>query len=107
MANLTKRDFESLTTEVVRVAREINKHCGYACTITFFEKSINLMIIDEKNKTCACSITFYDENFVERKAFSKFYTLIETFDWFHCGRMLHKISHAYMDRTKNNYFINF
>lgn len=109
MEKLTKRDFNALTTEVVKMARAISKHTIYVCTLSFYDDFVSLTIIDNSTNECACSIQFVNQNYILRDDFRRLYKVVSRLSTFATyGRMLHKIECAFMNNAhKSEYFIEY
>lgn len=106
MDNFTNREFNSLTNEVMRVAREITEKSNYICSINIGKNYTLLTIqLNDNNKTVATMLYFYKERFCSTKEFKRLLNVITYLPHVRFGKYLNMISQSYQNCNKGeNYF---
>lgn len=107
MKEFTDREFNSLETEVMRVARDITNKTIYSCSVMLMNDAFIINIFDNNNAVFG-SVHFYKSRFFSPKEFRKLSNIEMTFHpKIKFGKYLRMVNQAFMDTEGDPEYIEF
>lgn len=107
MKNFTKRQFDALTNELVRLVRGINSTKDYHSELCINRKTVTLWIF-KNNGSVSTFVTFQKGRFGYVPSFSFFYSMVtKTLPKSKLGKYLTLITQSYADCDKDEDFFEF